>query len=139
MELGTLEQLEIILDKMTQEGFHILACNISDERGLTLASKVHRNWSAEKLAAMISLLSDSANRVIENLEMGDISTVSISTNKTTLWITEFTVHEKILRLSAIITHGPLRIRSFWERIRQRDFASTILFPTVKKIKLVLDN
>ncbi len=122
---------------MSSDSFNVQASVVINERGLTMASMAHRNWSADRIAAMVSLVSDGATRAISNLTMGELATVSIASEKATLWITEFNVNEKQYRIAVILGHGPLKIRSFWDRIRNRDFVTTTLLPSAKKIQSIL--
>ncbi|MFW9920892.1 MAG: hypothetical protein ACFFED_14930 [Candidatus Thorarchaeota archaeon] len=132
-----MERLENVLSRMSNDGFNIQASVVINERGLTMASMAHRNWSADKIAAMVSLISDGATRALSNLSMGSLSTISIASEKATLWIAEFDVNERQYRIAIILGHGPLRIRSFWDRVRNRDFVTTILLPSAKKIQNIL--
>jgi len=122
---------------MTRGGYGVQASVVTNERGLTMASMTHRNWSSDRIAAMTSLISDGVGRAVTNLDMGSFVTISVASEKATLYITEFDVEDKVFRIAAVLGHGPLKVRSFLDRVRNRDFVQTVLIPAAKDIQEIL--
>ncbi len=140
MSLGTIGKLELVLDEMVSKtNTEIGRCVVTNERGLIVAEKKTLSTSNETLAAMISLLSDTALRINRNLGLNDPNTATIESMETTFSMCEFPVNNKRFRIG-VITEGngtKLKRRNFLRRRKYEDLDDTLRI-AAKSIQKILE-
>ncbi|MFW9919686.1 MAG: roadblock/LC7 domain-containing protein [Candidatus Thorarchaeota archaeon] len=115
MPIGTGKKLDNILsDLMQRSGGRFRSCIITNERGLIVAWKGDSGISRDTLAAMMSLFSETSQRIISNLGIGKPQAASIKTIEATLSLHEFYVAGKLFRIAAILDESKHRF-SFFRR------------------------
>ncbi|MHA1480693.1 MAG: roadblock/LC7 domain-containing protein [Candidatus Thorarchaeota archaeon] len=140
MSLGTIGKLELVLDEMVSKtNIEIGRCVVTNERGLIVAEKKSISTSNETLAAMISLLSDTALRINRNLGLNDPNTATIESMGTTFSMCEFPVNDRRFRIG-VITEGnrtKFKKRIFLRRRKYEDLDET-LRTAAKSIQTILE-
>ncbi len=123
MSQGTMDKLHGILqDMISKSNGSFDSCVITNERGLVVAGFSISDYSTEALAAMISLLADTAYRVNDNLKLDDPQTMIIGTSHTRITTQEFVVLDRRFRIGAVVKgngrfrHGILRRNSTAEKV-----------------------
>ena len=116
MVIGKYGLLEQIVNELigTTEG-KFVSCVMTNERGLIVAGKSVNGSSSEPLAAMMSLLSDTACRINDNLGYGHPKTSSISSHGVQISTHEFLVQEKWFRIGVVLTDENKGRRRFFRR------------------------
>ncbi len=106
MTLGKLDQLNGIIRQLinTSKGA-ITNCVVTNERGLVVAGVSTDGSSQQDLAAMISLLSDTAVRVNGNLGFGAPKGVQITGLGVSVSLHEFLVQNRRFKIGAIVQEG----------------------------------
>lgn len=140
MKLGKMERLDIIVDDLIKLSRGTIAsCVVTNERGLVVTGKTIDGSSNETLAAMISLLSDTAVRVNINLGYGHPKSASIKGLGVVLQIREFLVKNKQFRIGAVTT-GQERSRFYFlkKRIDDRQTENN-LGTAAERIRRVLED
>ncbi|MHA1909787.1 MAG: roadblock/LC7 domain-containing protein [Candidatus Thorarchaeota archaeon] len=116
MAIGTVDKLErIVGNLMKRSGGRFTCCVVTNERGLVVAGQGLDRTSNETLAAMMSLLSETSRRIINNLEIGEPRTASIKTLNATLSLYEFMVGNRPFRIGAILNEERIGRFSFMRR------------------------
>ena len=140
MSLGTIGKLELVLDEMVSKtNTEIGRCVVTNERGLIVAEKKTISTSNETLAAMISLLSDTALRINRNLGLNDPNTATIESMGTIFSMCEFPVNDRRFRIG-VITEGnrsKFRKRTFLRRRKHDDLDDTLRI-AAKSIQKILE-
>ncbi len=104
MSMGTSEKLsEVIRSLVTDSSDKFHGCVITNERGLIVAAMDDNTVSNESLAAMMSLLSDTAQRINESLDLGTPKTMAILSDERRLLMHEFRVQGRRFRIGAIVS------------------------------------
>lgn len=106
MPLGKLDQLNEIIQQLISDSRGALTnCVITNERGLVVAGISTDGSSQQDLAAMISLLSDTAVRVNGNLGFGKPIGVQIRGLGVSISLHEFLVQNRPFKIGAIVQEG----------------------------------
>ncbi|MFW9787743.1 MAG: hypothetical protein ACFFE2_10435 [Candidatus Thorarchaeota archaeon] len=138
MREGKTAKLEQIMDDLVGPEQDFLSCVVTNERGLVVAGESIEDYSSQILAAMISLMSDTAIRVSENLGYGHPKTSSIKGFGVSITIQEFMVRDRWFRIGAIAPNGRQRKRFFFRRDNSEHVESK-LAGVVKKLRTVLED
>ncbi|MHA2206412.1 MAG: hypothetical protein ACXABC_11180, partial [Candidatus Thorarchaeota archaeon] len=113
---GKMDRLGTIVEKVLWSSSGVVSsCVVTNERGLVVAEKTDDSTSSQALAAMISLLSDAANRVNNNLGFGHPKTTSVKTLGATISVYEFQVQNRWFRIGAVLTGEDQRRFQFLRR------------------------
>ena len=116
MKPSRMDNLKLIIDDLLEGRKGTFAiCVVTNERGLIVAGRSTDGSSTQSLAAMISLLSDTSNRVNENLGYGHPLSATVRTFGTTVLIREFLVRDKWFRIGAVMTQEKQFIRRFFRK------------------------
>ncbi|MFW9800518.1 MAG: roadblock/LC7 domain-containing protein [Candidatus Thorarchaeota archaeon] len=100
---GKMERLGRTVDQLIKDSpGRLSGCVVTNERGLVVAEKSLDGSSSQTLAAMISLLSDTAIRVNDNLGFGHPRTASIRALGALVAIHQFQVQNKWFRIGAVL-------------------------------------
>lgn len=140
MTLGKHDRLNNVIENLITESNGALTnCVVTNERGLVVTGISKDGSSSQDLAAMISLLSDTAVRVNNNLGFGTPKGVSIDGIGVTLALHEFLVQNKRFRIGVVIHEGFFR-RYFFSRKRSiRHSINDMLQDTSKKVRTILES
>jgi predicted regulator of Ras-like GTPase activity (Roadblock/LC7/MglB family) len=136
MSQGTMDKLDGILqDMISKSNDSFDSCVVTNERGLVVAGFSLSDYSTEALAAMISLLADTAHRVNDNLKLDDPQTMIIGTFHARITTQEFVVLNNRFRIGAVMK-GNGRLR--YGILRRKSTVEKVLNSAAKKIRYVLE-
>ena len=139
MGKGKWERLdEIVSDLMRRSGGRFKSCVVTNERGLIIASRVSNGVSDETVAAMMSLLSETAQRVNSNLGVGFPKTASIKAAGATISLQEFRVLGRHFRIGAILREEPQGRISFFRRGMTLTRMQENMTTAAERIRFVLE-
>ncbi|MHA1959899.1 MAG: hypothetical protein ACW99U_06690 [Candidatus Thorarchaeota archaeon] len=139
MGTGKMEQLgRIVEDLIVYSGNRLTSCVVTNERGLVVAGKSSDGSSSQALAAMISLLSDTAARVNGNLGFGHPKTASIGSSGVIVSIREFLVQNRWFRIGAVLTEDNNGRLSFFRRKMNAKKVDDYLMTAAEQVRLVLE-
>jgi len=137
VKLGKMDRLVIVLnDLMKKSDNSMRSCVVTNERGLVVVERSNDGLSSDALAAMVSLLSDAATRVNDNLGFSHPNMASVKGIGVTVALHEFMVSNKWFRIGAVIKDGPSR-RS-WLRKSSEKKAWSNLEQAAIKVRSVLE-
>jgi len=139
MTIGKLDRLGEIVDRLLenpQRGFS--SCVVTNERGMIIVAKTVDGSSDQTLAAMVSLLSSTAERVNSNLGIEHPKLTLIKSVGVTLSVREFMVNNRWFRLGAILTQGNNGRFSFNKRRMNPKKAEATLEKATVKLRGVLE-
>ncbi len=140
MTLGKHDLLNNIIENLIAESNGALTnCVVTNERGLVVTGISKDGSSSQDLAAMISLLSDTAVRVNNNLGFGAPKGVSIDGIGVTLALHEFLVQNKRFRIGGIIHEGFFKRYFFSRRRSIRYSINDLLQETAKNVRSILES
>ncbi len=106
MRIGKTERLNQIIDLLVEDiGRPFRSCVVTNERGLIVAGKTKSGAVSDRLAAMISLLSDTSRRVNENLGYDHPRITTIKGSGVSIAVHEFEVQERWFRIGAELDDG----------------------------------
>ncbi|MFW9843708.1 MAG: roadblock/LC7 domain-containing protein [Candidatus Thorarchaeota archaeon] len=108
---------DILMKTIADADDTILGCVVTNERGLIVSEVILDGQSNETLAAMVSLVSDSTQRVSKNLGYGNPRTSLIRPPGVTIAVSEFLVMNRRFRMGTILEHSKSR-RSLFRRRQQ---------------------
>ncbi|MFW9847643.1 MAG: hypothetical protein ACFFF4_00785 [Candidatus Thorarchaeota archaeon] len=140
MSVGKLELLGQIVDGLVRDPKRsITGCVVTNDRGMIIAGRTKDGASDQTLAAMISLLSSTAERVNRNLGIGYPKLTLIKSLGVKVSVMEFTVRNKRFRMGAMLTESNNGRRSFIRRrISDRKTEAT-LENAVQNVRSVLES
>ena len=139
MTLGKHDLLNILIEDLITESKGALTnCVVTNERGLVVTGISKDGSSSQVLAAMISLLSDTAVRVNYNLGFSTPKGVSIDGIGVTLALHEVLIQNRRFRIGGIIHEGFFRRYFFSRRRSIRYSINDMLQDTAKKVRSVLE-
>jgi len=138
MKKGKHEKLEEIVTDVVEDGHGILSCVVTNERGLIVTGQTTDGSSNDTLAAMVSLLSDSATRVSENLGYGHPKTASVKNYGINIALHEFKVRDRWFRIGAVHEAKGLLDRGFFDKLFSRGSVEDNLTNAAAKIRSVLE-
>ncbi len=140
MTLGKHDLLNNLIEGLITKSNGALAnCVVTNERGLVVTGISKDGSSSQDLAAMISLLSDTAVRVNNNLGFGAPKGVSIDGIGVTLALHEFLVQNKRFRIGGIIHEGLFKRYFFSRRKSIRYSINDLLQETAKNVRSILES
>ncbi len=140
MTLGKHELLNnLIEDLITKSNGALANCVVTNERGLVVTGISKDGSSSQDLAAMISLISDTAVRVNNNLGFGAPKGVSIDGIGVTLALHEFLVQNKRFRIGGVIHEGFFKRYFFSRRRSIRYSINDMLQDTAKQVRSILES
>lgn len=143
MSIGKIDRLEGILKKMIiKSSKRIASCVVINERGLIVAGIVLDGSSNETLAAMVSLISDTALRVSENLGFGNPRIALVRTLGVTIMMSEFLVMNRRFRIGAVLKKSDrfsiIKRRMVVEQRMPVDKIEDLFSNTARDIRLILE-
>lgn len=115
MREGKIQKLERIMENLVGTGRSFTSCVVTNERGLVVAEDSVDGHSSQTLAAMVSLMSDTAIRVSENLGYGHPKTSIIRGSGVSISIREFMVRDKWFRVGVILSKENQTKKWFFRR------------------------
>jgi predicted regulator of Ras-like GTPase activity (Roadblock/LC7/MglB family) len=136
---GKIQKLEKIMDELVRSGQNFTSCVVTNERGLVVAEESVDGFSSQTLAAMISLMADTAIRVSENLGYGHPKTSSIKGLGVSISIREFMVQDRWFRIGAILSSDrSLRMR-FLRKGLNHERAESKLADATRRLRSILED
>ena len=101
--MGTSERLNAIISNLVSRSKGVVqTCIVTNERGLIVAG-TKGEWSInETVAAMVSLMSETAIRINTNLQFNEPQLASVTTGDTKFLVHEFLVRNRRFRIGAIL-------------------------------------
>ena len=140
MSMGTSDRLNAVIgDLLTKSKGIVHTCVVTNERGLIVAGTAG-DWSYnETLAAMISLMSETAIRINTNLQLDNPELASVSAAGTRFMLHEFFVRQRRFRIG-VITKGEQSTKLFIQRRFRRKHIriEDILLDTANQVKAILE-
>jgi predicted regulator of Ras-like GTPase activity (Roadblock/LC7/MglB family) len=135
MRIGKTEQLDQIISILIEEiGRPFKSCVVTNERGLIVAGKAKDGSVSERLAAMVSLLSDTSRRVNENLGYDHPRITTIKGSGVSIAVHEFQVQDRWFRIGAELDDGKFL---FYRRVEDKKVWQS-LEKTADKVRNVLE-
>ncbi|MHA1948353.1 MAG: hypothetical protein ACW987_00685 [Candidatus Thorarchaeota archaeon] len=139
MTKGKYERLTEILEGLVGESNgRFESCVVTNERGLIVTGKSVKGTS-HTLAAMVSLLSDTASRINENLGFGHPKISSIKSFGVVLSTLEFMVLKKWFRIGAVHIETKRRRLAFFRKKLTSASVDEHLEQAAERIRLVLED
>ncbi len=136
MSLGKSEKLDLVLKDFESEiGYAFKNCVVTNEQGLVVAGRARDLVQRDRLAAMISLLSDTSRRVNENLGYDHPRISTIKGSGVSITVHEFKVRNRWFRIGAEIRNGRFL---FFKRIDDKKVWKT-LEKAADSIRAVLES
>jgi len=74
---------------------------VINERGLLIVDSVTNGHTKDSLAAMTALLSETGQRVNENLHMGNMELLSIWSSEGFIFVSDFMIYDQRFRIGAV--------------------------------------
>lgn len=140
MTKGKYEQLtEIVEELVGKSASRFDSCVVTNERGLIVAGKSVNGSSSQTLAAMVSLLSDTASRINGNLGFGHPKVSSIKSLGVIISSLEFMVHNRWFRIGAVHTETTRRRISVFRKKMTPGKVDEYLEHAAKRIRFVLED
>lgn len=139
MREGKTEKLEKVMESLVGPRQNFTSCVVTNERGLVVAGESIEGFSSHILAAMISLMSDTAVRVSENLGYGHPKTSSIKGFGVSISIQEFMVRDRWFRIGAILSEEKEGRKRFFRRGFKPDRVEARLAGAAKKLRSILED
>jgi predicted regulator of Ras-like GTPase activity (Roadblock/LC7/MglB family) len=119
MSKGKNQQLSEILQYLVATSqWMVKRCIVTNERGLVVASSVTLGPPEERLAAMASLLSETAKRITATIPLGNFQNADITTAEGSMLMQEFLVKGRVFRLIVILRSSTTTGR--WAAYRRRN-------------------
>lgn len=137
MREGKIEKLDRIMSDLV--GHEFTSCVVVNERGLVVAGESTEGFSSQILAAMVSLMSDTAIRVNENLGYGHPKTSSIKGYGSSISILEFMIRDAWFRIGAIVSEDYQGGRRFFRKRSKSERVEDKLAVAAKKLRSVLED
>ncbi|MFX0055192.1 MAG: hypothetical protein ACFFAX_00305 [Promethearchaeota archaeon] len=137
MSTGKHQRLQDIVGELIDNGRSFMSCVVTNERGLVVAGKSSDGSSNQTLAAMVSLLSDTAVRVSDNLGYGHPKTASVRGFGVTVSLHEFKVKDQWFRIGGVLEGDTILKRGLFGRWRHIG-AETELVAIANQIRSVLE-
>ncbi|MCK5238135.1 MAG: hypothetical protein KAR33_01235 [Candidatus Thorarchaeota archaeon] len=138
MKLGKMDRLTLVVDNLLKNSENSMrSCVVTNERGLVVAESSNDGLSSDALAAMISLLSDAATRVNDNLGFGHPNIASVKGIGVTVALHEFMVNNRWFRIGAVLRDGQKRRSWFFRRTNEKK-AWENLEQAAVKVRVVLE-
>ena len=103
LSMGTSDKLNAIINNLVSKSKGVVwTCVVTNERGLIVAGTTG-DWSFnETVAAMVSLMSETAIRINTNLQFDEPQLASVTSGDTKFLIHEFMVRNRRFRIGAIL-------------------------------------
>ncbi|MFW9795260.1 MAG: hypothetical protein ACFFEE_13210 [Candidatus Thorarchaeota archaeon] len=139
MREGKTDKLDRIMESLVGPDQNFTSCVVTNERGLVVAGESVEGFSSQILAAMISLMSDTAIRVSENLGYGHPKTSSIKGYGVLISIQEFMVRDRWFRIGAVLSENKESRRRFFRRGFKPEKIETRLAGAAKKLRSILED
>ena len=139
MREGKIDKLDRVMNELISEGQDFTSCVVTNERGLVVAGDSAEGFSSQVLAAMISLMSDTAIRVSENLGYGHPKTSVIKGFGASISIQEFVVRDRWFRIGAISSENIVGGRRFFRKRNKTERAEAKLSTAAKKLRSILED
>lgn len=139
MAIGKYDLLERIVNGLvgTTEG-KFVSCVVTNERGLIVAKKSVNGLSNQPLAAMVSLLSDTACRINDNMGYEHPKTSSISSHGVLISTYEFLVKERWFRIGVVLTDENRGRRRLFRRRIDYEKVNRFLGQAAVQIRNILE-
>ncbi len=120
MSMGTSDRLNMVISALVSKSKgEVKTCVVTNERGLIVAGTTG-DWSFnETVAAMVSLLSETAIRINTNLQFDNPRLASVSTGDSKFLIHEFLVRKRRFRIGAILSGRGGKIATRIGRFRRK--------------------
>lgn len=135
MRIGKTEQLDQIISNMIEEiGRPFKSCVVTNERGLIVAGKARDGAVSDRLAAMVSLLSDTSRRVNENLGYDHPRITTIKGSGVSIAVHEFQVQDRWFRIGTELDDGRFL---FYRRVEDKKVWQS-LEKTADRVRNVLE-
>ncbi len=135
MRIGKTEQLDQIISILIEEiGRPFKSCVVTNERGLIVAGKAKDGAVSDRLAAMVSLLSDTSRRVNENLGYDHPRITTIKGSGVSIAVHEFQVQDRWFRIGTELDDGRFL---FYRRVEDKKVWQS-LEKTADKVRNVLE-
>ncbi len=123
--MGTSQKLDAILQTLVRSTNGIISnCVVTNDRGLIVSFIGKKKGYENLIAAMSSLLSDTANRISKNIELDGFRVVYMEGNRLNFILHEFPVEDKRFRIC--VTAKPEgKIRGMLQRLRKKTLLDSI--------------
>ncbi|MHA1807383.1 MAG: hypothetical protein ACTSX2_07385 [Candidatus Thorarchaeota archaeon] len=133
-------RLEGVIRELRERlGHRLKNCLITNERGLIMATLKNEQFENERAAAMISLASDSAQRISTHIEIAPHEAIKIEGREGTFVINEFLVKDQRYRIGALLDRGILpKGVSFRGLFRRKNSAEDYMREAALKAKKILE-
>ena len=136
MRVGKTERLDTIMQNLSVEiGRPFKSCVVTNERGLIIAGTTKNGSYSDRLAAMISLLSDTSRRVNENLGYDHPRITTIKGSGVSIAVHEFRVQDKWFRIGTELDDGRFL---FFRRVEDKRVWQS-LEKTADQVRSVLED
>ncbi|MFW9769189.1 MAG: hypothetical protein ACFFF9_16280 [Candidatus Thorarchaeota archaeon] len=139
MREGKTDKLDRIMESLVGPNQNFTSCVVTNERGLVVAGESIEGFSSQILAAMISLMSDTAIRVSENLGYGHPKTSSIKGYGVLISIQEFMVRDRWFRIGAVLSENTESRMRFFRRGFNPENIESRLAGAAKKLRSILED
>lgn len=139
MREGKIQKLEKIMNELVGTGSSFTSCVVTNERGLVVAEESIEDYATQTLAAMISLLSDTAVRVSTNLGYHHPTILSIKGLDASIAVHEFIVQGRWFRIGAILTKNNQSKKWFFRRNFNPKKMESKLAEGARKLCLILED
>jgi predicted regulator of Ras-like GTPase activity (Roadblock/LC7/MglB family) len=135
LRIGKTEQLDQTIAVLIKEiGRPFKSCVVTNERGLIVAGKTKEGVVSERLAAMISLLSDTSRRVNENLGYDHPRITTIKGSGVSIAVHEFQVQDRWFRIGTELDDGRFL---FYRRVEDKKIWQS-LEKTADRVRTILE-
>lgn len=138
MKEGKIQRLNRIMNELVGSGVSFTSCVVTNERGLIVAEESIENNSTQTLAAMISLMSDTAIRVSTNLGYDHPTTSSINGLDASIAIQEFIVQDRWFRIGAIVSKNNQSKKRFFKKSFNPKKIESKLAEAARKLCAILE-
>ncbi len=119
-------------------GSNLRSCLVTNERGLIIAASGAEQDLSEKLAAMMSLASDSALRISEHVGLEATDSIRIKGQKGVFTIYEFPVHGRRFRMGVLFTKMPILKKVRRGIFKRSPSVEQVLADAASKIRKILE-
>ena len=139
VSIGKLDRLGQIVDRLIEDPQRgITSCVVTNDRGMIIVAKTADGSSDQTLAAMVSLLSSTAERVNSNLGIEHPKITSIKSMGVMLSVREFIVHNRWFRLGVILNESNNGRFSFIRKGMDPKKAEVTLEKAAENVRIVLE-
>jgi predicted regulator of Ras-like GTPase activity (Roadblock/LC7/MglB family) len=126
------------MDELVDTGRSFTSCVVTNERGLVVAERSVDGLSSQTLAAMVSLMSDTAIRVSENLGCGHPRSSSIRALGVSVSVQKFMVGDRPFWIGAVLSGESQSSRGLIRRRLGRGRMEAKLLDASRKLQSILE-